>query len=60
MREALHEAIHTAAQNSYAHTVAVGTVIGTLLGWVPAAAGVLGILWYGVLFYDRFFGNGKP
>jgi hypothetical protein len=38
------------------------TVVGTLLGWLPHIAATLGIVWYCILIYDRFFGdkNGRP
>lgn len=38
---------------------AAGLVISSLLGYLPPLAALLGITWYGVLFYDRFFKNKK-
>lgn len=33
---------------------AAGLVISSLVGWLPPIAALMGILWYAVLFYDRF------
>ena len=55
----VHDAIHSVAQNAYAHGAAGGAVLAAIVGWLPSIAGVLGIAWYGVLFYDRFLGKGK-
>ena len=37
------------------NVVAAGFTLSSLLGWLPPTAAALGILWYGVLFYDRFW-----
>lgn len=39
---------------------AAGLVITSLLGYLPPLAAILGITWYCVLFYDRFFKKKKP
>lgn len=32
----------------------VWVIIGTLAGWLPPIAALCAIIWYLVLFYDRF------
>jgi TctA family transporter len=34
---------------------AIASVLGSLVGWLPPIAAALGIIWYLVLLYDRFF-----
>ena len=43
--------VATAAMN----LTAGATVIGSLIGWLPSIAALLGIIWYCILIYDRFF-----
>jgi TctA family transporter len=38
---------------------AIASVLGSLVGWLPPIAAALGIIWYCVLIYDRFFGKRK-
>jgi len=38
-----------------ADIAAAGAVVGSLMGVLPYVAAALGVLWYGVLFYDRFW-----
>lgn len=35
-------------------TISWGALIGSLIGWLPTVATLLTVLWYGVLFYDRY------
>ena len=35
-------------------TASIVTIIGTIAGWLPSIAALAAILWYAVLFYDRF------
>lgn len=44
---------HAAARVS-ADVTAAGAVLGTLAGFLPPLVALVGLAWYGVLFYDRF------
>ena len=35
----------------------LASVVGALVGLLPTIATVFAILWYGVMIYDRFWGN---
>lgn len=35
------------------------SVVGTIVGWLPAAAAMLGVIWYCILIYDRFYGRDR-
>lgn len=37
----------------------IAVVLGSLAGWLPPIAAALGIVWYCVLLYDRFYGKPK-
>ena len=37
----------------------VFSIASAIAGWLPPLAAILGIGWYAVLFYDRFFGRDK-
>lgn len=45
---------HLAPLKPIGEAVSIATVIGTIAGWLPPLAALAAILWYGVLFYDRF------
>jgi hypothetical protein len=38
---------------------AIGGVLGSFIGILPPVGALLGITWYGVLFYDRFIGRDR-
>ncbi len=35
--------------------VAATTAVGALLGFLPGITAAVGLIWYGILIYDRFF-----
>lgn len=38
---------------------ALALMLGSFAGYLPPIAAALGIIWYCVLLYDRFFGKPK-
>lgn len=53
----------TAPANHVVNAGFIAAGFSTLLGWLPPIAAftltLMGICWYGVQFYDRFFGRGR-
>ena len=40
-------------------TAAIVGILGSIIGFLPPIGALLGVLWYLVLFYDRFIGQEK-
>lgn len=32
--------------------IAVGSIVGTIMGWLPTAATILSIIWFGIQIYE--------
>ena len=38
---------------------AIAGILGSVIGFLPPIGALLGVIWYIVLFYDRFFGRDR-
>lgn len=38
---------------------AAAGILGSIIGFLPPMGAALGVIWYIVLFYDRFLGRGR-
>lgn len=40
--------------NAVGDFIAGSVTVGAIMGWLPPMAALMAVLWYCVLFYDRF------